>query len=306
MSTPRTDTAGYRRSAGTARGRQRQEELLERVTDDLAENGLAGFSLRRAARAAGTTHKVLLYHFDGVEDLLGQALLRLRARRVDNALAVAAEGHSSLAARVRAIWPVLAEDATGLRVIDQAIGLAMYDPEHYAHLARDAAAHLGESGGEPRQVVRVREQLADLRAALAFARTLPEVDPGRVACWGFSLSGGHLFRLAAGTDAPAAVIAQSPAADFLVASPNALRHETLGVALRFPLIAIADVIGGLVRRTPRLIPLAGPRGAMAMLTTPDAADGARALDPDGRYPQWRQVIAARSVLPLMSYRPGRA
>jgi hypothetical protein len=32
--------------------------LLDRVTDDL------GFSLRRAARAAGTTHKVLLYHFE--------------------------------------------------------------------------------------------------------------------------------------------------------------------------------------------------------------------------------------------------
>lgn len=140
MSTPKSvDRPGYRRSAGTARSRQRREELLERVTDDLAGNGLAGFSLRRAAQAAGTTHKVLLYHFDGIEDLLGQAMLRLRSRRVSNALAAVAEGHPTLSGRIRAIWPVLAEDATGLRVIDQAIGLAMYDPEHYAHLARDAA-----------------------------------------------------------------------------------------------------------------------------------------------------------------------
>jgi AcrR family transcriptional regulator len=62
--------AGYRRSAGSPRGEARRRQLLERVTDDLAANGLVDFSLRRAARAAGTTHKVLLYYFDGADDLL--------------------------------------------------------------------------------------------------------------------------------------------------------------------------------------------------------------------------------------------
>src|SRR6266480_1998324 len=79
--------AGYRRSAGSPRGEARRRELLDRVTDDLAVNGLVDFSLRRAARAAGTTHKVLLYHFAGVDDLLGQAMLELRERRIGNALA---------------------------------------------------------------------------------------------------------------------------------------------------------------------------------------------------------------------------
>lgn len=127
----------YRRSAGTPRGDARRRELLERVTADLVAHGLADFSLRRAARAAGTTHKVLLYHFDGVEDLLGQALARLRAQRIDNVLPVLPE--ATLGERIRAVWPVLRDDATGLRVIDQAIGLAMYDPARYAHLARDAS-----------------------------------------------------------------------------------------------------------------------------------------------------------------------
>src|SRR5919197_6584956 len=84
--------AGYRRSAGSPRGEARRRELLDRVTDDLAVNGLVDFSLRRAARAAGTTHKVLLYHFDGVDDLLRQAILQLRERRIDRALAAAAQG----------------------------------------------------------------------------------------------------------------------------------------------------------------------------------------------------------------------
>lgn len=140
---PPPPTPSFRRSAGTRRGLARKEVLLAAVTDDLAANGLADFSLRRAARAAGTTHKVLLYHFDGLEDLLGQALQRLRERRIGSALAATAAG-TTLADRVRSIWPALMDDASGLRVIDQAIGLAMYDPQRYAHLAQDAAdAYLG-------------------------------------------------------------------------------------------------------------------------------------------------------------------
>lgn len=133
--------AGYRRSAGSARGEARRRELLERVTDDLAVNGLVDFSLRRAARAAGTTHKVLLYHFDGADDLLRQAILRLRQRRVGNALTAVREAPGrTLADRIRAAWPAVREEEPGLRrVLDQAIGLAMYDTDRHAELAREAS-----------------------------------------------------------------------------------------------------------------------------------------------------------------------
>ncbi len=133
------ERAGYRRSAGSPRGEARRRELLDRVTDDLAVNGLVDFSLRRAARAAGTTHKVLLYHFDGAEDLLAQAIFQLRERRISNALAAiaAGPGEQTLAQRVRAVWPAL----VGLesRVLDQAMGLMMYDPVRYAELGRGAS-----------------------------------------------------------------------------------------------------------------------------------------------------------------------
>jgi len=133
--------AGYRRSAGSRRGEARRRELLGRVTDDLAVNGLVDFSLRRAARAAGTTHKVLLYYFDGPDDLLRQAVLLLRERRIGNALAAATEGPAAatLSARVRAVWPVLIGAESGLRVVDQAMGLAMFDPDRYAVLGREAS-----------------------------------------------------------------------------------------------------------------------------------------------------------------------
>ena len=135
------ERAGYRRSAGSPRGEARRRQLLDRVTDDLAVNGLVDFSLRRAARAAGTTHKVLLYHFDGVDDLLRQAILQLRDRRIGNALAAIAREpeQQTLAARVRAVWSALMGEES--RVLDQAIGLMMYDSARYAELGRGASQH---------------------------------------------------------------------------------------------------------------------------------------------------------------------
>ncbi len=131
--------AAYRRSAGSPRGEARRRELLGRVADDLAVNGLVDFSLRRAARAAGTTHKVLLYHFDGPDDLLAQAIFQLRQRRIGNALAAiaAGPGGQTLADRVRAVWSALVGEES--RVLDQAIGLMMYDPVRYAELGRGAS-----------------------------------------------------------------------------------------------------------------------------------------------------------------------
>ena len=184
---------------------------------------------------------------------------------------------------------------------------ARFHAAGYSVLAFDYR-HIGESGGTPRQVVRIREQLADWEAALDCAASLPEVKTGKVAGWGFSLAAGHLLRLAArpaGQHRLAAVIAQAPLADGAVSSPRALGHETLAVLARFPLIALRDVARGLAGREPLVVPLAGPRGAVAMLTTPDAADSDSALNPGNIYPGWQQTIAARSVLPIAFYRPGR-
>ena len=68
-----------------------------------------------------------------------QAILQLRDRRIDNALAAAAAGPArrTLAARVRAVWPALVGEES--RVLDQAIGLTMYDPAAYAELGRGAS-----------------------------------------------------------------------------------------------------------------------------------------------------------------------
>ena len=165
--------------------------------------------------------------------------------------------------------------------------------------------HIGDSGGQPRQVQRTGEQLADWRAAIGCARTLPGVDPGRVAAWSFSAPGGLLFRLAAEQAGLAAVIAQTPNADGPAAARNAARYQQPLAMLRFTGRGIADALGALAGARPRLVPLAGPPGSVALLTTPDAQDGSRALDPEGRYRGWDQRIAARSALRMAFFRPGR-
>lgn len=165
--------------------------------------------------------------------------------------------------------------------------------------------NFGESGGQPRQVARIREQLADWQAAIAFASTLPQVDPARVAIWGYSSSGGHVFKVAARHPGVAAAIAQTPNADGPVASRNAVRHQTPLALLRVSVRGVLDVLGGLLGRPPLLVPLAGEPGTVALLTTPDGRDGDRALNPGNRYPDWQQTAAARSVFALSSYRPGR-
>jgi pimeloyl-ACP methyl ester carboxylesterase len=175
----------------------------------------------------------------------------------------------------------------------------------YAVLAFDYR-RLGESGGEPRQIAHVGHQLADWQAAINFATTLPGVNPTKIAIWAFSLSGGYIFPIAAQNPQLAAAIAQTPNADGPAATRNAARHQKPLAMLRFTGRAMLDLLGSLIGRPPRLIPLVGKPGTVALLTTPDAQHSDDALNPHNKYPDWTQAIAARSALRVTFYRPGRS
>ncbi|MFE0457864.1 alpha/beta hydrolase [Kitasatospora sp. NPDC058965] len=181
---------------------------------------------------------------------------------------------------------------------------ARFNAAGFAVLAFDHR-RFGESGGTPRQIVRFDEQVADWHAAIDFAATLPDVDPDRIAAWGFSLAGGHIFRVAADHPRLAGAIAQTPLVDGRAIAPHALRAMTPGALLGLFGLGLADALGGLLGRAPLLVPTSGPRGTVASLTTPDATDADRALDPEGRHTTWERTVAARIALRIGGYRPGR-
>jgi len=165
---------------------------------------------------------------------------------------------------------------------------------------------LGESSGEPRLVLPLSDQLHDWQRAIEHAATLPGVDPERIAIWAFSASGGFVLDVAARNPHLAAAIAQTPHADGPAGLRNAARHQKPLAMLRFTGRGLVDVLAGLLGLPPLLVPLVGPPGTVAMLSTPDAVDdGVRALSPDDRYPDWQQQVAARSALRLGFYAPGR-
>ncbi|MEY9877824.1 pimeloyl-ACP methyl ester carboxylesterase [Streptacidiphilus sp. MAP12-33] len=171
---------------------------------------------------------------------------------------------------------------------------------------------LGESGPGERAdgdtgcpVLTPRGQVADWRAALAYARTLPGVNPARLALWSFSATGGQLLEVAAVEPGVAAVVAQSPGFGGRAASMNAARYQQPWAMARVMARGLADEVGSWFGRPPRPVRLAGRRGEVVVLTTPDGGVRPSPLDPDGRYPAWHQEVAARSALRLVTYSPGR-
>jgi dienelactone hydrolase len=159
--------------------------------------------------------------------------------------------------------------------------------------------HFGASDGEPRSLLDIRRQLADWRAAVAYARGLDGIDPGRIALWGSSFSGGHVIEVAAQDPRIAAVVAQVPFVDGLV---NLLR---LGPrhALRLTVEGLRDQAGALAGRPPHMVASVGPPGSTAVMNSPDAEPGFRALNPPGL--PWPNEAAARVALRVGTYRPTR-
>jgi fermentation-respiration switch protein FrsA (DUF1100 family) len=160
--------------------------------------------------------------------------------------------------------------------------------------------HFGDSGGQPRQLLDIERQLDDWAAALAYARTLKEIDSTRIALWGTSVGGGHVLIAAARDGDVAAVVSQCPFTDGVAATraahPRSLVHA-VGLALR-------DQLGSLRGKPPVMVPLVGAPGSAALMASPDSEPGYRALIPEGA--EFHNGVAARFLLHVGLHRPGRS
>jgi pimeloyl-ACP methyl ester carboxylesterase len=126
------------------------------------------------------------------------------------------------------------------------------------------------------------------------------VDGTRIAVWGSSFGGGHSIIIAARHPELRAAVAQCPFTDGLASALALGPTESLKA---LPTVAkdVASMIG---RRTPTMIPLAGPSGSVALMNAPDALPGYEALLPPDT--TFRHEVAARVAPTIVAYRPGRA
>ena len=159
--------------------------------------------------------------------------------------------------------------------------------------------HFGGSEGQPRQIIDIAGQLADYRAAIRFVRTLPGIDPTRIALWGTSLSGGHVIAVAADDPSISALVAQVPwvGIEFGRDSPR-----SRGATLKLFGAALYDELRGMLRLPPHLIPVVGNPNEVAAFTDPEARAFRDVLTACA--PGWRNAFAPRVLFTLLRYRPG--
>ena len=160
--------------------------------------------------------------------------------------------------------------------------------------------HFGDSGGEPRQLLSIPRQHADWRAAIAFARTLPGIDPERIALWGTSFSGGHVVALAADDERIAAVVSQAPFASGLSALGAAGPRESA----RLTVAGLLDLLAAIGVGEPARIPIVARPGEGGAMTQPGSYEGYLSLFDDNDY-EFRNEVCARVALTLGAYAPAR-
>ncbi len=181
-------------------------------------------------------------------------------------------------------------DAYALRFQSAGLGVLVFDYRHY-----------GGSEGEPRELMSVGKQLDDWRAAIAFGKTLPNIDPNRVAIWGSSFGGGHVMRLASEELGVAAAVSQVPFSNGLAS----MLKIPMFTALLITLNGLLDLVRHLLGLSPRYIGLIGRPGEVAMMTAADCMEGYMKLVPPELLASgaWRNRICARTGLTV--YMPGR-
>jgi alpha-beta hydrolase superfamily lysophospholipase len=147
----------------------------------------------------------------------------------------------------------------------------------------------GESGGEP-DLFRPALQLADWRAAIEFARTLPGVDADRVVTFGSSMGGGNALAAAAGDERVAAAISQVPFLDIVRQS----HRSSPRVSARMLLAAARG----------EHLPAVGSPDEAAFINAPGGEAGWRHVVEIGEDSRWRNRVSARWLLGR-PFRPAR-
>jgi AcrR family transcriptional regulator len=125
----------------------RKQELVDAVIGYLLEHGLADLSLRPLAAAAGTSARLLIYHFGSKERLLAEVLEALQSRLRDSfGAVVAARGQAGGEPPIKTFWKwaTSKRNFASLRLLYELQILAAQDPGTYGrYLKRNSRDWIG-------------------------------------------------------------------------------------------------------------------------------------------------------------------
>jgi pimeloyl-ACP methyl ester carboxylesterase len=154
----------------------------------------------------------------------------------------------------------------------------------------------GASDGQPRQHISMRNQRADVAAAMDFLTAHTAIDARRIGLWGTSLGGMNVLRVAAARSDVAAAVVQCP----MVHGPGAARRLGVAPALRLTPFIVEDAVRALLRLRRRYVPIVGPPGSTAVVTIDGAESGWRSTVPPGGHFENRVAAADATGLVVTS------
>ena len=175
--------------AGRPRSTETRERLLEATLAYAAENGITDVSFRELARALGTTHRMLGYHFGSKEGLLVAVVQRVEERQRTALTALLGDDSLGVEEQIDRMSEVLGDPA---QVPNERLLLELYGQ---AVQGRHPAVELF-----PRIVTAWIDPLRDLAGRLGF----PEEDRDAVAHLMLAVSRGLLLDYLATGDVAAA------------------------------------------------------------------------------------------------------
>ncbi|MGB3620731.1 MAG: alpha/beta fold hydrolase [Ketobacter sp.] len=153
--------------------------------------------------------------------------------------------------------------------------------------------NFGESGGEPRQFVDIKAQLATYTLALDCLQHCECIDADRLGVWGSSLSGGHALVIAARDRRVKSAMAIIPfIATQLKMAPGFAKITTLDLLSRF--------VGG----KGQTIKIAGRPYEQAAMNTDGAWEWMQKMTADA--PDFKNEVAVKSFLQMANYRTAKA
>ncbi|MEO3761329.1 alpha/beta hydrolase [Mycobacterium sp. B14F4] len=158
--------------------------------------------------------------------------------------------------------------------------LAQYE-QHFAAAGIATLAfdyrNTGDSEGQPRQHISVRQQCFDVAAALAHLAGHRRIDGARIGLWGTSLGAMNVVRVAARRDDVAVAVVRCP----IVHGPGAAHALGPRCAVRMTPAIVDDAVRMALGRGRRYVPIVGPPGSFAMVTVPGAEAGWNSTVPPG-------------------------